>query len=324
MKCFGIEKCATWEGIDVIKYILPNGSVLYTLLPHSAFVCCGENLTSPELKANMKIPSKQRGTSQTRNQTKTTNENASILNEIAEIKLKLNQINDSTEKNSTELDNIKTIVNENNVLGQSLHKKLNEGGTAFQSVPTTPNLVRIARENRRIATPKRKSGADNYPKKLIDNLPKPVQGTRDINIGPPPAAKPSAVTKPKNDKPKFEKSVWISKLDPSVSNEMMSEFILTHTDLTDKSQFNVHKLVKKDADITELSYVSFKIDVNEQHFDALMNPDTWPKYVAVREFIQIKPVQLGEFIDEAQSSNKQRKIDPKNDNEHQMDIQLET
>lgn len=106
-----------------IKYILPNGSVLYTFLPHSAFVCCGENLTSPELKANMKIPSKQRETSQTRNQTKTTNENASILNEIAEIKLKLNQINDSAEKNSTELDNIKTIVNENNVLGQNLCTK---------------------------------------------------------------------------------------------------------------------------------------------------------------------------------------------------------
>lgn len=161
-------------------------------------------------------------------------------------------------------------------------------------------------------------------KKLIDNIPKPVQGTRDINIGPPPTAKPSAATKPKHDKPKFEKSVWISKLDPSISNEMMSEFILTHTDLTDKSQFNVQKLVKKDADIAELSYVSFKIDVNEQHFDALMNPGTWPKYVAIREFIQIKPVQLREFIDEAQSSNKQPKIESKNDNDHQMDIQQDT
>lgn len=115
LKCFGIEKCATWESVDVIKYTLPNGSALYTFLPHSAFVCCGENITSPELKANLKVPGKQRGTSQTRIQTKTSAENASILNEIAEIKQKLNAINDSTEKNSTELDNIKIIVNENNV-----------------------------------------------------------------------------------------------------------------------------------------------------------------------------------------------------------------
>lgn len=210
-------------------------------------------------------------------------------------------------------------------LGQTLNKKLNVSSTAALSVSTTPSFPRIANGNRRIYTPKRKLDTDNYPKKMIDNLPKPVHGTRDINIGPPPAAKPSAAPKPKNDKPKFEKSVWISKLDPSVSVDMMNEFILANTELTEKTQFNVHKLVKKDADISELSNVSFKIDVNEQHFDMLLNPEMWPMYVAVREFIQVKPVQLGAFIHEAldplQSSNKQRKTVSKNDSDPPMETQ---
>lgn len=321
LQCFGFEKCATMENIDVIRYSLPNGGAIHTFLPHIAFVCCDTSITTTELKAKLKLPPKARGTSQTR-QAKQPAENALILNEIAEIKDKITKMNDTTEKNSIELSGIKTTVNENNVLCKSLENKANVSSTAAHNnqFAKTPTFARIAAENRRLVTPKRKLDSDNKPKQLIEKLPKPVSGTRDINIGPKPVTKEkSNASTTQNTKPKFEKSMWVSGLAPATSNEEMIDFVLKSSGINDQNQFNCHKLVKKDADIDQLSYISFKIDVNEQLFEQLMNPDIWPNYVRIREFIQAKPVILGEFLDAAKATpSKQQRIDSKNDEAQAM------
>lgn len=53
----------------------------------------------------------------------------------------------------------------------------------------------------------------------------------------------------------------------------------------DRQQFNCRQLVKKDADITTMQFVSFKIDVNEDLFELMSDPEIWPKYILVREFL---------------------------------------
>ena len=245
LMCFGFEKSATMDSIDVIKHSVPNGGTFYKFLPNSVFICCAESITTAELKANLKVPAKARGTSQTRQQ-KT--ENASIINEISEIKEKMNKLSETTEKNTIELVEIKTTVSENNVLCKALDSKANACSTSAhtQSITNTPSFARLTADNRLKLTPKRKLDKGNEPKKLIEKLPKPVNGTRDINIGPPPITKEkSNANTTRNTKPKFAKSIWISGLAPATTNEEMTTFVLKSIGSEDSNQFNCHKLVKK-------------------------------------------------------------------------------
>lgn len=324
LKCFGFEKCATMDNIDVIRYPLPNGGAIHTFLPHIAFVCCNESITTAELKANMKVPPKTRGTSQTR-QAKQPVENTMIMNEIAEIKDKITKMNITTEKNTTELSSIKTTVNENNVLCKSLENKANVSSTATHNnqFTKTPTFARIVADNRRLLTPKRKLDTVNKPKQLSENWPKPVCGTRDINIGPRPkpvTLEKANANKARNTRANFDKSIWVSGLAPATTNEEMMDFVLKASGSEDKNQFNCRKLVKKDADIDQLSYISFKIDANEQLFEQLMNPDIWPNYVRIRQFIQAEPVTLGAFLDVARATPpKQQKVETKNGQQTSME-----
>lgn len=96
----------------------------------------------------------------------------------------------------------------------------------------------------------------------------------------------SVVSKPKRDeKPKFDKAIWVSRFNRDTTVEEITDYILTETNIDDKSMYTVHKLVKKDCDLTTLKFVSFKIQVNEDNFAILMDPDMWPEGILVREFV---------------------------------------
>lgn len=338
LKCFGFEKCATIDGIDVVKVTLPDGSQLFTPVPYSSFVCCTNTLTTTELKAALKIPkANTRSTSKTRAAKPTENANDSpVLNELNEIKKMITKINVSTENNPSELAEIKAMAKESSDKLKSLQNSVFDGPTNgnVHSAVNTPTFANVLGDQRKVMTAKRKLNVnvnDTPNKQRMANLPKPVGGTRDINIGQPLPDTAKANAKPKQmSKPKFDKSLWISKLHFSVTNEEIVDYIMTKTDIKDRNRFNVRKLVKKDADLSLLSHVSFKIDVNEQDFDYLNNPDIWPKTVVIREFIHTPAVKLGAFLDAAMASTeapatKQPRIEPKNaSNETNQGEQQET
>lgn len=116
-------------------------------------------------------------------------------------------------------------------------------------------------------------------KQFVKDLPTPIAGKSDTNIGQPPIIREKVKTANKPCgfvKPDFSKSVWVSRLNPAVTNEQMVDFIIAKTDNNDKNQLNCRKLVKKDADLSELTYVSFKIDINDEHVDEILDPEIWP------------------------------------------------
>lgn len=49
------------------------------------------------------------------------------------------------------------------------------------------------------------------------------------------------------------------------------------------------RLVPKDKDVSQLSFVSFKIVVPLELFESIKDPALWPSYVAVREFVESPP-----------------------------------
>lgn len=116
-------------------------------------------------------------------------------------------------------------------------------------------------------------------------LPTPKQGKKDIQIGRPVVERQIV---PRNVNP-FTKAIWISKFNPETAPEELENYITEQTEVKDKTKFKCSKLVKKDADITQMSYVSFKIDVTPEVFDILINAENWPSNKHVREFVRMSP-----------------------------------
>lgn len=157
----------------------------------------------------------------------------------------------------------------------------------------TPSYASVTKENgndRQFATPSAGKRRRFDTPKMTNKKPKvptPKMGT-GANV-----TRLVAVTKaePKkiDSKPKFEKSVWVSRLARSVTEGDIRDHIATNTSAT--SNFTVRKLIKKDSDVSTLTYISFKID-----FDILNDPAVWPKGLLVREFFENKPATLGDFL----------------------------
>lgn len=119
-------------------------------------------------------------------------------------------------------------------------------------------------------------------------FPTPKQGKNDMQIGRPVDERqiPTRNTNP------LTKAVWISKFHPETTNEELENYIVEQTAAKDKTTFKCTKLVKKDADVSKMSFVSFKIDTTPEVYDILINAENWPKNKHIREFIKMSPPKL--------------------------------
>lgn len=116
-------------------------------------------------------------------------------------------------------------------------------------------------------------------------FPTPKQGKKDVQIGRPVEERQRPV---RNVNP-MSKAIFVSPFHPETTIEEVANYIVTHTDAKDETKFKCTKLVKKDADITKMTSVSFKIDVTDEVYDILITPDNWPKNKRIREFIKMSP-----------------------------------
>lgn len=105
------------------------------------------------------------------------------------------------------------------------------------------------------------------------------------------------VAQPQAPKPKLEKSIHVSRIDTSVSLDIFTEYILENSQLKSPEDLKCSLLVKKDTDISKLSFISFKVDVNGENFAKLIDVNFWPQGSFIREFIsQPKTATLGSFM----------------------------
>lgn len=156
-----------------------------------------------------------------------------------------------------------------------------------KSTPVTPQPSASA-----AMSSKRKRNAeivliDNASEKMVTkkSIPSPKNGTKNVQIGKPLEQRkiePKKVNK-------LSESIWLSGFHPETSSDEIDEYIIQHTAVADKTKFKSTKLVKKDQDITKMSFVSFKIDVLPEDYDLLVKPENWPQQIKVREFIRMTP-----------------------------------
>lgn len=97
----------------------------------------------------------------------------------------------------------------------------------------------------------------------------------------------------------LNKSVYVSRIDPSVTTDNLVEYIKNELPNVDVKHFLPRLLVKKGQNLEELTYVSFRLQCTEALYDAFISPDFWPSHVKIGEFIEKqsdKRAKLSEFI----------------------------
>lgn len=106
-----------------------------------------------------------------------------------------------------------------------------------------------------------------------------VTGKSSNIIGKPPSP-----TKPRIDRPKIEKAIWISRLHRDTTEEEMENYVKESFELQSTENIRIRKLVKRDRELSEYSFVSFSVACTAETFNVLMNIEKWPSYCQIREF----------------------------------------
>lgn len=317
--CYGAEKSST----GMVRFKLPNSLTIYVDVSNVQFACMacvseGNVVVQTTMQLSQKVVE-----SETKLNEVTNNQMMEALKVgFADLK---EHINANDEKNGRETKNsieeLTKTVNKTSVLFETPSTSTNV--PIYSSLLKSKRKISFKDSESEIQTPAsskrkrqddRENGKSPHDNKMTKpfslRIPKPLMGRSEANIGQRPKPQEPKVLKRRAATNVFEKSLRVAGLDPSVTVEDLSDYIMKNTPLSDKSKFECAMLIKKGQDLSELTYVSAKIDVSAEDFECLTNLDYWPNYVTVREFVRMdKRKQRNADNDEMRPNKFQRKND---------------
>lgn len=193
---------------------------------------------------------------------------SALKSSVDTLNMTVNQRNqdaaESVRVNSENVSSIKTALMETQNLIKSGVK------------PAYANVVKNVNRNE---TPK--SSKQSRPVGDNKNKTPLVSGTSGNSIGKrlsPP--KPRLRTSRKVP----EKSIWLGRLHRDTTEEEILEYIKDTLQIINVDEIQVRKLVKKDRDILEYTFISFKIGCSVEMYERLLDASKWPSYCQIREF----------------------------------------
>lgn len=322
LQCYGIEKYSN----DFVKITINDATVIFET-SNINFVCANCD-TKGVIVTSKPKPKPKTSTTQTPSTPSSKDQHKQLLTEI-KVLLKVNgkKIDDVKEiveegrSNSTKsgktIDEVKQIVQENHSVSKGIFNKMTR--PALSSTTPRASPIRPQKTNdsdypsfseilkRRPATQHKTPLANKRKRDEIElvnmktsetvarvKLPETKTGKKNQMIGKPIEPKPmyKKLANP------MTKSIWVSGVHPETTTEEIGEYIVNNTSVTDKTKFKCTKLVKKDQDMSKMSFISFKIDVSPDDFDLLIDPEQWPSTVKIREFIKLSPPKttFGRFL----------------------------
>lgn len=171
----------------------------------------------------------------------------------------------------------------------------------------------------------------NSTSKIIQTkkIPTPKRGTKNAQIGKPLDTRKF---EPRKLNP-LTKAIHVSGFHPDTKTDELAEYIIAHSNVTEKTNFNCFKLIKKDQDISKMSFISFKINVTPDDFEKFINVDIWPEQINIREFVTMTPPKpmLGQFLQRQSPSkispsqqSKIQKVDPTNESKNNIAIEIDS
>lgn len=92
----------------------------------------------------------------------------------------------------------------------------------------------------------------------------------------------NVVAVPISEKPANKFWLYLSRIRPDVTNEQMSAMIRANLEMTQDPE--VVKLVAKGVDISNMTFISFKVGLDPALKTNALDPSTWPEGIMFREF----------------------------------------
>lgn len=94
------------------------------------------------------------------------------------------------------------------------------------------------------------------------------------------------------------KLIYISRLQTNVTADKITCYIKTKVPDLDEKNILLRMLVKKDQNLEELTFISFRLSCTEELYTKLIDSSFWPHHVMIGEFIERERKQnnLGDFI----------------------------
>lgn len=85
---------------------------------------------------------------------------------------------------------------------------------------------------------------------------------------------------------KFSKSIYISRLETTVTIDDMTNYIKQQLPNVDSKHFNLRLLVKKSQNLADLSFISYRLLCSDDLFELMNRVDFWPSHVKIAEFVE--------------------------------------
>ncbi len=277
--CYGAEKSSS----GMVAFKLQNNLTIFVEVMGTQFAC-NECVSSGNVVAQSMLQ-------RTKKNETTEITNAQLMEALTAGFMDVKEhFNTNSDKNHTEVKNCMQMITE------TVKKTSSTIAPPCESA-NRQSYSSVLRKKILFTTPvstKRKRSDDNddgmdggvnkTAKQIQSSMPKPMTGRSEATIGQKPKPKERKQMRPLSNR--FEKSLRVAGLDPSVTVDELCDYIMTNTSLKDKSKFACSMLVKRGQDLSTLTYVSAKVDVSSEDYDRLMNMDLWPNYVTVREFVR--------------------------------------
>lgn len=103
----------------------------------------------------------------------------------------------------------------------------------------------------------------------------------------------------------LKRSIYISRLQPSVTAEKITDYIKTKMPSLSENDISLRMLVKKDQRVDDLTFISYRLSCTEEHYAQFMDTSFWPAHVLIGEFIEKprKPVNMDDLITPKRNEN---------------------
>lgn len=202
------------------------------------------------------------------------------------------QIDESLKKNDADLSSVtKTIVEKLDTFEkkQSFSQVLSASLSSKQKPSVSSPAIKPLRQTSSVASKavtKSNPVANKYKSCPL------ISGTNEVisqHIG-----KEVTITKRKRKnstttaidaRPKLSKAVYVTRFQPGVTVDGVMMYLNSQIPDLVENKVAIRMLVKKDQDVNELQFISFRISCTEDLFPKLSEPAFWPSYIKMREFV---------------------------------------
>lgn len=101
---------------------------------------------------------------------------------------------------------------------------------------------------------------------------------------------------------KLQREIYVSKLPITTTCDEVKAYIARSRTI-DANKLRIHRLTKKHQDISKLTFLSFKIETNDEIADQLLKREFWPSHVIVKPWMKKKTEEIPRLTTDQCSSH---------------------